>query len=146
MSRILRSNSRWKKLQVQRIQQVDRALRVNISNCTETKIDSFEQQEFLSLFGLIPIKQRNGTIKRRKLLSEQLPPIIEATKQGVIVASTMMERSLRKRAMRDDTNNNNNRFDNNRSKRRITLGKLISVYADICISNYISIDETQKQV
>lgn len=61
MSRSLRSSSRWQKLKLQHIQQVNKLLRVNISNRTETHIDNFKQTEFLILFGLIAKSPSNGT-------------------------------------------------------------------------------------
>lgn len=60
MPRSLRSGSRRKKLQVQRIQQVNKTLRVSINNCIAANIDNFNQIEFLSLFGLTQIGMKNG--------------------------------------------------------------------------------------
>lgn len=65
MARSLRSNSRWKKLNVQHFQQINRVLRVRLNNHTETRIDNFKQTEFLSLFGLYPIHTKS-TISERK--------------------------------------------------------------------------------
>lgn len=61
MSRTLRSRTRSKKLQIHHINRVNRALSVNIYNCTETTIERFEQREFLCLFGLIPNKHQIGS-------------------------------------------------------------------------------------
>lgn len=114
MSRSLRSFSRWQKLQAEQIKQVDNEIRVNINNCTATKIDSFEQREFLSLFGLIPNKQQNGKNKIRKTMSVRRPI------QNIV----NVRRVLRKRPLRDnDDSNNNHRVI--RSKRKITIGKEI---------------------
>lgn len=94
MSRCLRSKTRWQKLQVQQIRQVDKELRGNISNCTETKIESFEQQEFLSLFGLIPSIEQSDT-KKRKLLSSQRTTVDNSMKKDALkkVKKTMEKRS-----------------------------------------------------
>lgn len=101
MSRSLRSNSRQKKLQVQEIKQVDKALRSNISNCTETKIDCFEQREFLSLFELTPV-QKQHVINGENFGSER-----------------RITRSLKGLNTIDDSNNNNQI----KKQRKIAFGK-----------------------
>lgn len=107
MSRSLRSNTRWKKLQVQQIKQVDNKLRININKCTATSIDSLEQEEFLSLYGLIPNKQQNG---KTKVLQRSVERPIE----------NIVRQPLERQPSTDDDSNNNNRLQ---SKRKITLGK-----------------------
>lgn len=114
MSRSLRSYSRLQKLQVQQFKQVDNEIRVNINNCTATKIESFEQREFLSLFGLIPNKQQNGKNKIRKSISVRRP----------IKNIVNVRRVLRKRPIRTNDDTNNNHCDI-RPKRKITIGKEI---------------------
>lgn len=106
MPRSLRSNSRWKKLQVQQIKQVDQELRTNITNCTETKIECFEQREFLSLFKLIPIKQHHVT--NRQIVGQER-------------RSMRNTRSSLNRPNTNDDSNNNNQLD---IHRKIVLGKI----------------------
>ncbi|XP_055296682.1 uncharacterized protein LOC129565627 [Sitodiplosis mosellana] len=125
MSRSLRSNSRWQKLQVQQIKQADNELRTNINNCIKTSVDCFDQREFLSLFALIPAKQQNGKVHRpvsiRKSLSVQRP-----VKKIVKVGQPI--RKLRPPPPplpQTNDDSNNNRFDT-RTKRKITLESYIT--------------------
>lgn len=142
MSRSLRSNSRWQKLQVQQIKQADNDLRLNIKKCTKTSVEGFEQQEFLSLFELIPAKPQNGrhkvplSVTMRKSISAQRAvenivklkkPMRKRKRKPLPPKRTLPPRLSRAPApapappkVNDDSNNN--QFDT-RSKRKITLGK-----------------------
>lgn len=122
MARSLRSNSRWQKLHVQQIQQVNRRLRVRLNNHTETKIDYFEQKEFLSLFGLHPINHSHvsdGRTKRNTVYTE---------KNG-----------SRRRITRPNDDDSNDEFEI-RSQLSKTLGEINNVFMELSLRcwSYIS--------
>lgn len=140
MSRSLRSNSRWQKLQVQQIKQADNSLRLNINNCTKTSVEGFEQQEFLSLFELIPAKPQNDKHK----VSQSVNMLKRISAQRTVENIVKMKKPIRKRKRKPPSSKrtlpprqlrapapappkvnddfNHIQFDT-RSKRKITLGK-----------------------
>ncbi|XP_031627008.1 uncharacterized protein LOC116343209 [Contarinia nasturtii] len=116
MSRCLRSTTRFQKLQAQQIKQFDKALQFNISKRSETKIDAFDQQEFLSLFGLMPCIYQNGTKKRK--ISAISPSTVDAIIKDDF---TKINRTIEKRPRYINNIPRKNRFQHKSIlERRIT--------------------------
>lgn len=122
MARSLRSNSRWQKLHVQQIQQVNRRLRVRLNNHTETKIDYFEQKEFLSLFGLHPINHSHVSDGR--------------TKRNTVYTG---KNGSRRRITRPNDDDSTDEFEI-RSQLSKTLGEINNVFMELSLRcwSYIS--------